>query len=526
MLVLQDERLRTLAWMADYGDEIGAPLRLFDTKDHDISRASAVIISFVHRVDALFLQSKPWKTPGTYSHYVDHVLRKPILLHKSDGITSMGGKTLTPEMQARLSHRCAACVRSALEQLDSEFPDRDAVLAFQCFSLSPVPDMRECREALAILAKVFDLDQSALVEQFFDFRCFAIIAFTRLNVKDTFEAWMQSVQSQNSRADRVRAHPSDELRKLLFRFGAFLGASTGYVERCLGAVSKVVGPSRRRMSEDLQVVDAMLACNQLSPADEAEVLKAARSIYGEFYGPVRRREAEAKRWRSGLSQAPGRSSGGKKLESAAAWQSKRRDVLSKCLEGKQKRTLKDAMAAAAEQAGDAWTAKHENQSAKVAREKKRKEEDAALNEIKRRRAQGQHVPIPNHLAARNHNRQNLDKARLEQEAAGRRGSERPSPVAWRQHVTMVSVSSAKERGEIVRRLIGIGGRVTTNLSAATAFIVSDPSAANIGTVWRAALGGCPVASADFDDPERPVIHYGPAAETIAVDLWVSAQFKD
>jgi hypothetical protein len=219
----KEERLRTLAWMADYGDEVGAPLRFFDTKDHDISSATAVIARFVHRVDALFIESKPWRVSGTYSHYIDHLLRKATLLQKSTGMTSLGGNSITCNMQARLAQRCAACIRLALQQLDLEFPYRDVVLAFQCFSLSPPLELSECREPLRRLSRAFGLDTEAVKSQFTDFRFFAIAAYDQLHVKDTLAAWKQSVQRQSQQARQVKAHPSMELQQLLIRFGAFRG---------------------------------------------------------------------------------------------------------------------------------------------------------------------------------------------------------------------------------------------------------------------------------------------------------------
>jgi hypothetical protein len=184
------------------------------------------------------------------------------------------------------------------------------------------------------------------------------------------------------------------------------------------------------------------------------------------------------------------------------------------------------MAAAAAQAGDAWTEKHKKRYDKIDRQKQRQHQDAELNEIKRKQAQGQAVPIPGYLQERNKQRVTYDRDRVALEAKGDRQSTLPPPVAWDKHVTMVCVPSLCERNRITSRLRQLGGRVTNSVAAASAFIAPNPANASIGAVWRAALRGCPIASAEFEDNTRPVIHHRPAVQVAPLNLWVSRRFKD
>ena len=292
------------------------------------------------------------------------------------------------------------------------------------------------------------------------------------------------------------------------------------MERCLGAFHKAVAPSRRRLGDDLKIVECGLVCNQLRPEEETEVIGKARAIYCRFYGPPRRRKPGARRWTSG------RQAGAERVGAATTWQAKRRATLTKGMAPLSRRDTSMVLADAAKWAGASWSTKHEQESQKLARWAQMRRDDTELNDLKRRRLNGEPVQIPLRLQKRDQTRREADRERAAQEAAGRRMGERPEPVDWRRHHTLVEVGSAAERDNIVRRLVQAGGRVTNNLAAATAFITQDPSSATVGMTWRAVLGGCPIASAKFDDPTAAVLHHRPAPEVVPADLWVSQQFQD
>ena len=212
----------TLGCLADQGDVAQEPVRFYDTQSHDLSAAAAIVRSFVHNADCLFVQKRPWEVPGTYSHMMlQRLSSRRILLKKSSGAVCMGGVPLSETVCARVAARSATWARMAMEQLRTEYPTGDVVLAFGCMSLRKEASLHNCENQLHTLAKLFGIDATNLVKQFHDHRRFATTAYEHLGLADTLQAWRESYRRTNSRAASRRAHPSDALRLLLVRLGVF-----------------------------------------------------------------------------------------------------------------------------------------------------------------------------------------------------------------------------------------------------------------------------------------------------------------
>jgi hypothetical protein len=142
---IDEERLLTLAMLADAGDEVAVLVRFFDTKDHDIAKVSSVLKNFMNRIDALFLQRRCLESVDgchTYTSFTLEMLRegKMLSIHEGREMKVRSLKAVPPELVDRcLSHMAAW--REALRQHDHGcIPRHCGGGSLQCLRLEPGRD--------------------------------------------------------------------------------------------------------------------------------------------------------------------------------------------------------------------------------------------------------------------------------------------------------------------------------------------------------------------------------------------------
>jgi hypothetical protein len=146
------------------------------------------------------------------------------------------------------------------------------------------------------------VDKEALLVQFKDFRKTAV-GLQKEHGLSNYDAWVQSVTAVLTSSGQTQLrHPCAELRAVLSRYGAFLGASTSSVERTF-ALLVDAGKQRSMLSTINATVDLRL---RLAPrgTEAANIVHAASKIWAQRFGchkksgPTRKR-----RWQSGTDSS-------------------------------------------------------------------------------------------------------------------------------------------------------------------------------------------------------------------------------
>ena len=360
---IDEERLLTLAMLADAGDEASAVVRFFDTKDHDISEAPIVLSDFLSRIDVLFLRRGCLSAVGshhTYTSYTLDMLQESRPLRVQDGrrtiMRSLGGPSAVPlELISRCLSRMAAWVRLCMDTVRAEFPDWEVITAFGALSLKICATNQFVTDSLQRLAQTFDVDPSALKSQYVDFRRTAVVKHTQ--GVSNYDAWKESVRAVDASGGQTRtAHQRHALREILARYGAFLGASTSCCERTFASLVNAVGPQRSSMSgvsmtNDLKLV--LLAGPHCQDNDD-RIVDGAMKVWMSVLPPVRKSgKARRTRWVSGLA-ANGRPSTVETNFLVA-----RRSAVSSMSVASKKRTFSEMQHAAVALSASVWTAKHD-----------------------------------------------------------------------------------------------------------------------------------------------------------------------
>ena len=356
---IDEERLLTLAMLADAGDEVAVLVRFFDTKDHDIAKVSSVLKNFMNRIDALFLQKRCLQSVDgchTYTSFALELLREGKMLSIQEGramkVRSL--KAVPPEVVDRCLSHMAAWVKLCVATVMGEFPDFEVMSAFSVFDLSLNETLGGdgfMTTGLRRLAKTFDIDHKLLRREFIDFRRTAVRKSKE--GMSNYDAWRESVMSVEKSSSRTQqAHPRAGLRHALARYGAFIGAGTSTVERAFSSFVKAVGPQRK--TEDVHNMSSDLRLKMLAGTDvnDNRIIHRSMQIWSSVFPSVRKSGNKRRtRWVSGLSRIKGTT-----LETA--FTQKRQSAIKNILSTSRKRSIADVEADADHQSKDVWEAGH------------------------------------------------------------------------------------------------------------------------------------------------------------------------
>ena len=358
---IDEERMLTLAMLADAGDEASAVVRFFDTRDHDISEAPVILSDFLSRIDVLFLRRGCLSSVGrhhTYTSYTLDTLQDPRPLRVQEGrrtiVRSFGGPSSVPlELIDRCLSRMAAWVRLSMETVRAEFPDWEVITAFGALNLKINLRGNFITDSLTRLAQTFDVDPSALEVQFTDFHKTA--AKKHQQGATNYDAWKESVSAVDMSSSQTKArHHRQALREIIARYGAFLGASTSCCERSFSSLVKAVGPERSSMSVVGMLNDLKLYLLAGSDCHRDEkIIDGAVKVWLLTLPPVRKSGKDRRtRWVSGLPTH--RTNRTVETNFVAH----RRLIVSEMSAKSKKRTFSDMQSAAVQLSGSAWSDGH------------------------------------------------------------------------------------------------------------------------------------------------------------------------
>jgi hypothetical protein len=356
---IDEERLLTLAMLADAGDEVAVLVRFFDQKDHDVAKVSSVLKNFMNRIDALFLQRRCLESIDgchTYTSFTLEMLREGKMLSIHEGREMKVGslKAAPPELVDRCLSHMAAWVKLCVSTIMGEFPDFEVVSAFSVFDLSLAETLGGdgfMTTGLRRLAKTFAIDHKLLRHEFIDFR--RTVVRKSNEGMSNYDAWRESVMSVEKSSSRTRqAHPCVGLRQALARYGAFIGSGTSTVERTFSSFVRAVGPQRMTECVDNMSSDLRLKLLHGTDVDDKRIIRRSMQIWSTVFPSTRKSgNARRTRWVSGLSRKKGTT-----LETA--FTQKRASAIKNILSTSRKRSIADVEADADQQSKDVWAIGH------------------------------------------------------------------------------------------------------------------------------------------------------------------------
>ena len=306
---LDEDRIVTLAMLADAGDEAGMVVRFFDTQGYDLAAVPAMLNRFIEAITALFIRRgcvKPVDCGQTSCHTftsfaLDMLRGEPLHLVTRSETRSIGGPTWQWHSTVdRCLARMMAWVRLAIKTVQAEFPHFEVLSAFAAFDLDQSGTSVFARDALHRLSAVFGVSHDALIAQFNDFRR-AAVTYRKHHDLSNYDAWAKSLNALDASSSLTRdRHPCQELRAVLCRYGAFLGASASSVERTFSVLVNAAGKQRSSMSTTNMTVDLRLKTAPPCNAGDHVLLVKASAIWAQKFGlhkksgPTRKR-----RWQGG-----------------------------------------------------------------------------------------------------------------------------------------------------------------------------------------------------------------------------------
>ena len=211
-----------------------------------------------------------------------------------------GAAAVTLEMQQRCLKRLQAWTLRAKAVVSAEFPEFEAMAAFQVLSLAEVrsrhlvidgSDDTDATKTRRIdrLSILFDLDKQKLEEQLNDHRHIALKHYTD-NKSTTSAAWEFAIeQTQRHPTSRAR-HSVSELRVLLEGYKTF-GGSTSGIEHNFATVLRTISAQQTSANKDHEETLFKIAVDRKS-FNENDVIEQARKLWVGQLGTSRKRASD------------------------------------------------------------------------------------------------------------------------------------------------------------------------------------------------------------------------------------------
>ncbi len=303
---LDEEAMLSLAMMSDAGEENLSLIRFLDSERVDTMELASECVRFLARIGVLFEQRGCLKT-GFTGLMID-MLRTPRLVFIDHTPKTIGGKRaqeLAPTID-RCLNRLQQWVILANHVLRAEMPKFESIQSFSALRLTPLSERRQTtdderatlNEKLAKLAQLLRCDTGTLTDQFFDHLPVAQNHYDHTGCT-SFAGWrhaIETVRGNNRRHRANRAHPCDQLLRVLIRAGAW-GASTSGVEQ-LFSTSRAAHVCQRASLEDMHIRDELFLLSTKSGATNAsdqELAEGAALVWSKVYGACRAPAAAPRR---------------------------------------------------------------------------------------------------------------------------------------------------------------------------------------------------------------------------------------
>ena len=232
---LDEERVLTIAMLADAGDEALRLARFYDTGSHDPAESLATHQEFRQKIDFLYTQGRCFEFG--YCKVALHLLRSEYSLAHRGLHTFLGGG-VPDEVRARCLARMRAWVYLATSTIQAEFPRWDATL---CMSIFNLQDARadgqngRIRELnIRRLAHILSLPSEEFHAELDNVISAAHAIKSDGKGMSNAEAWTEAVERATARATSFG--PLHHLRAALVRVNCWQGSTTSKVEQTFSRV--------------------------------------------------------------------------------------------------------------------------------------------------------------------------------------------------------------------------------------------------------------------------------------------------
>ena len=364
---ISEEELVMLGLLADSGEETIALTRFLDNEDFDKSALAPQLNDFLSRIHLLFVDGDVLTMQSSFTAHVLEFLKQRRTLFLADGARSIGGPhAMTAAILTRCMEKMRCWVSLAHSVVRAEFPNFEILQAFAIFDLvgarHTAGDLRDYVEKLKVwierFCKFLKLDYQELVVEFEQHQPIA------KRIYDTgggtvFQAWQSAITRTQADSKKRARYPVDNLRALLFRFGAY-GGSTSGVERLFSASKGAAGIFRADLSHQ-HINDELQLLNDKNPKGDQDLISKARAVWIQLYGASRNCVGRPARLHTGKPLK--RCASDKEKPSLCKWLKRRREEVHSLIASK-KRKLTIQSAPAPEVVGiGGWTADHAKEKA-------------------------------------------------------------------------------------------------------------------------------------------------------------------
>ena len=358
---ISEEELIMLGLLADSGEETIALTRFLDNEDFDKSALAPQLNDFVSRIHLLFVDGDVLTMQSSFTAHVLGCLKQRRTLFLTDRARSLGGpQAVTAGILARCMERIRCWVSLAHSVVRAEFPNFEILQAFAIFELAgsrPAADdilanIKQVKAWTERFCKLLSLNYENLVVEFEEHqpiakRIYDVGGFT------SFEAWAEAVRTTQSDKRRRARYPVDNLRCLLFRFGAYAGSTSG-VERLFAACKGSAGVFRADLGHQL-INDELQLLSDIDKKNDKQMIEKAMEIWSQIYHAARDSSNRPLRLHAGKRLVGGT----KEKPSLCKWLKRRREEVSSLTASKKRRVTSGP---APEVVGcGGWTAAHKKE---------------------------------------------------------------------------------------------------------------------------------------------------------------------
>lgn len=235
LMFLDNERIITLAMLADAGDESLLLARFYDTGRHDPATAVQVHEQYRMRIDYLFVQGHCWKFG--FTRHALAVLQKTYTICTGNDVKSIGGG-VQADVWERCLQRMRCWVYLATCTIQAEFPRWEVT---QCMSVFKIADSTNNnvnggnghgrQMQLQRVAQVLGLSADRLAAQIDMVLPYVASIKGQSESMTTVDAWRSAIQRLSNKKSMRFWGKVQTLKKALLRLCAWQGSTTSAVEQ-------------------------------------------------------------------------------------------------------------------------------------------------------------------------------------------------------------------------------------------------------------------------------------------------------
>ncbi len=506
---LDDERVLTVAMIADAGDEVLCLKRVTDTEACDPAEIKAACQALLKRIDFLFVQGKC--VHYGYTRHALGLLSKPRTIALRTGPKSFGShRGVSAAIVERCLQRMRVWVWLAVTTMKAELPHWEVTLAFTIFQLdrhapSGAVDATALPEYFARLGRVFGVPERDLRDEW------ALVLPVAVEMRrsgtgvSNVDAWRHALTELPRRAK----NECPSLSRVMQSYVAYQGCTTSGVEQNFSNILANVTKSRNHMLESRENDENTIRTMPNISAEVDATLTEAERVWQRVYGCVRSTVRPA-RWDKGTQR---KRDGGKLT--IGSWIRKRRAEVSSAVASLPQPTDASIRRRAAELGAPAVTDKIVAEAVfQVAKWRKKKLEGVRAGTVVSEDLVGEAEQLFQH---------EQELARKRQKAEQRAKSLPPEYI----HAVPCFASADVDMAPLQQALARNAMTVHAQRMQAKLFLVADPAAPGRRTRLAAALTGGRVAEPRFvlsGGKRGASIQYRSAMETRRL-VWMSRRFK-